>query len=103
MNTKIFNEAKKELELLSEKYPELMFIILDKKMSVEDVFYGLRGVKMDKDGVDPDIQEEARKRKNCGEYESVCEICDECYDRTTECREVADSGNFICPKCWADK
>ena len=35
------------------------------------------------------------------DHESVCQCCEGVYDRTTEDLEVAESGEKICPTCWA--
>ena len=33
----------------------------------------------------------------------VCIVCEEQYDRTTETKDIAESGERICPSCWEDE
>ena len=34
------------------------------------------------------------------DYESICQLCYGCYDRSNEQTEVAESGEYFCNNCW---
>ena len=33
-------------------------------------------------------------------HESICQCCNEVYDRTQEAQQVKESGEYICSECW---
>ena len=43
------------------------------------------------------------KKEKIEDYEAVCQICDKIYNRNEESNEIKESGEYICPQCWAEE
>lgn len=43
------------------------------------------------------------KKTKLKDYQSICSLCGEVYDRQDDSKEIAESGEYICPQCWNEE